>query len=309
MKRNCFIELLFPFAIILVLSFGLYLGGPYWNIIDNIQEGDFSSDTTSANYVLFSVAPQGISSSEIYSYALLVSDQDEINKIFRLVNKGISWSPCFDNIFIGFWENSYALELFVTVDEDCSRYNWRLKSYFHDLKKHPTHYIYNIRISEQTPPNKVVEDFENEQLDIFLMKGPNPNLPSIDITMYWFPENVEEWSIQKEDEGIKYFQSKLDKLTEIYTIVSIDEIRCGYIFKKGEHGCRLEANLKFEITTDLSEIEKLSEQLGLEVSNKKDNDYYFLQLVIEDSDLSNVQKTIMSKFDYVIDVFRFPAMD
>ena len=77
--------------------------------------------------------------------ALLISEPREIRKIARLVNRGVSISPCYDNIYIEFWEDPFERTSYQTIDEDCSYYNRKLKSYFDDLRNHPTHYIYVLK--------------------------------------------------------------------------------------------------------------------------------------------------------------------
>jgi hypothetical protein len=308
MKNGISNERLISIAFILILSIYIYIGCPVWNIVDNIQEGDFFYRSISANYVLIHFTPVG-SSSDVSFPALLISEPREIRRIARLVNRGVSISPCFDNIYIEFWENSFERPTYQTVDEDCSYYNRRLKSYFSDLRNQPTHYIYNIKIPVQIPPEKVVEDFEKENLTLFMLYGPTPNLPGIDINTKWFPENDQEWSLDKEEEGLAYLQSLIDKLAEIYPIASIKEARCGYMIAGGKHGCNLNASIVFELGTDLSKIEENANQLGLDVFSIKNNDYYFLPLVIEESYLPTVQKMIMTNFDYIIDVYRFPATE
>jgi hypothetical protein len=308
MKNEISNDRLFSFVVLLILGIIIYIGCPVWNIVDNIQEGDFFYRSASANYVLIHFTPTG-SGSDVSFPALLISEPREIRKIARLVNRGVSISPCFDNIYIEFWEDSFKRPTYQTVDEDCSYYNRKLKSYFDDLKNHPTHYIYNIKIPVQIPPEKVVEDFEKENLTPFLLYGSTPNLPRIHINTEWFPENEEEWSLEKEEEGLAYFQSIIDELAEIYPIVSIEETRCNYMIAGGEEGCKLNAYIVFELGTDLSEIEENANQLGLDVYSIKDNEYYFLPLVIEESDLPNVQKMVITKFDYVTDVYRFPATE
>ena len=120
-----------------------------------------------------------------------------------------------------------------------------------------------------------------------MLYGPTPNLPRIYINTKWFPENEEEWSLEKEEEGLAYFQSLIDKLAEIYPIVSIEEARCGYMIAGGKHGCSLDAYIVFELGTDLSKIEENANQLGLDVYGINDNEYYFLPIVIEESELPN----------------------
>ena len=241
--------------------------------------------------------------------ALLISEPREIRKIARLVNRGVSISPCFDNIYIEFWEDSFERPTYQTVDEDCSYYNRKLKSYFDDLKNHPTHYIYNIKIPVQIPPEKVVEDFEKENFTLFLLYGPTPHLPKIEVDLWLFTENEEEWSFKEQEARLDDLQSLIDELAEIYPIVSVEKSYCGGWRKASKHGYHFCADIMVTQDADLSKIEQHSNSLGLEVSDIEVNDYYFLQLVTDESELPNVQKMVITKFDYVTDVYRFPATE
>lgn len=302
MRKETKSRLIISIALFLLLIIGLYLFGPYWNIIDGILNLDLFPKTTS-NYVLVFISPHG----ESPNNALLISDPDEIDRIFHLVNKGISWSPCYDDIHIEFWESFYDLEFKETVDEDCSRYSLWLKPYFLKLRKQPTHYIYDIQIPVDILPETVIEDFKSLGLDLFRLYGPNINLPNIYIHTYWFPEESDEFSIQTEEAGIKYFQSIIDLIGETYPIDNTNELRCGYLNKGGVQGCSLSASLYFELGSDLSDIERFEEELDLLSLHVNDDDFYYLQLFINDSNHQYVNSKILSMLNYVTDVKKFPS--
>ena len=118
------------------------------------------------------------------SRALLITDLDEIRKVHALMSASVyTGHTCGFHWSVTFWASPSESVDGFSINEACDHYDPQLKPYFQRLRDRPTHFIYDLKIPVDIPPQHVIRDLQERNLAVFLLHGPNPHLPHITLAV------------------------------------------------------------------------------------------------------------------------------
>lgn len=279
-----------------------------------------NNDSTVAKYLLIRPTRSMANQLSKPNGVLLINDFREVTKTQTLFKNNNAFAhKCGTQWLIDFWKNETELTDEIAFNGECEQYEHNskqilgtIREFTNRIENAPPQYLYNLKVPSDMSPKMVLEKMANEQ-NIFFIYGIYQHLPSVTIQIVMTSklpkERAETAKIEAENK--KKGKIKLDSL-----VVRMDS------FSKIEHIGRVlnpisgsgaeevedvfEVNLKLQKGVNLADIEKLVNENGGNIKDKSNAEFYFVQLVSTQKTVGNIRDALLSKYDFVKDVFEFP---
>jgi len=169
----------------------------FWYIFLNINSQDKISKET--DYFIFSHS-KSYNFWEHSNAAILIADKDSINKLKSLLfdNDLLAEYLCgYDYEILFLTNNGKEVQKKMSLNTECDFYKENndiiqqfINSFIERIKKSPTHYIYNLKVSVDIPADSIIDEFNKEGKHLFLLSEKEDQYPAIKIT-YCEPDSRE----------------------------------------------------------------------------------------------------------------------
>lgn len=283
-------------------------------------QNTINNDSTAAKYLLIRPTRSMVNQLSKPNGVMPVSDFREVAKTQALFkNNNAFANRCGTQWLIDFWKSETELTDEIAFNGSCEQYESNSKQIMagitemtNRIERAPPQYMYNLKVSADILPKTVVEKMANEQ-NIFFIYGIYQHLPSVTIQVVMTNPLPKERAevVKMEEKNKKMGKSKIESL--IATIDSFAKIEnVGRVLNPTSGSSAEEVEDVFEVTlklpqaVDLAKIEQLINQNGGNIKDKNKPEFYFVQLVSAQKTVGTVRDFILSKYDFVKDIFDYP---
>lgn len=184
-------------------------------------------------------------------------------------------------------------------------------TYFQQLRKRPTHYIYQVGIASKVHYKKAIGEFAKQGFRLYKLQRPRDYewLPYVRVNSEQVVHNDENtnkswqyyWEAIYRLEDMKIKQIKQILAKEGFYLKEAHSIGASYS-TKGDVMRNERYKLYFPQGTDIKKVIDVLYKnggLGLQIKEMYDPPVYFLQLFHPSGSLKKVQKLVQKKFKYV----------
>lgn len=278
------------------------------------------NDSVAAKYLLIRPTRSLANQLSKPNSVMLISDFREINKTQTLFKNNAAYvHHCGAQWLIDFWKDETNLVDEIAFNGACEQYEHNskqilatIKEFTNRIESTPPQYLYNLKIPSDIAPKTVLDKLSGDQ-NIFFIYGMYQHLPSVVLRVVMtnlLPKERAE-ALKMAETNKKTGRAKLDNL-----VAKIDN------FSKVENIGRItnpvsgsgndeiedvfEVTLKFKRDANLLEIEKLINENGGNIQDKKNPEFYYVQLVSTQKSIGLVRDFIQLKYDFVKEILDYP---
>jgi hypothetical protein len=304
-------RLITPYLILII-----FLGDPS---VFYAQNG-VNSDSAVAKYLLIRPTRSLANQLSKPNSVMLISDFREISKTQALFKNNSAYAHrCGTQWLIDFWKDETSLVDEIAFNGDCEQYEHNskqilatIKEFTNRIQSAPPQYLYNLKIAAEMPPKMVLEKLSKDQT-IFFIYGIYQHLPSVTMRVVMTnllpKERIE--ALKMEEMNKKMGKMKMDSLvSKIDSFSKIENIGriTNPISGSGNNEIEdvFEVTLKLQQRVDLTRIEQFINANGGNIQDKKNPDFYYVQLVSTQKSLGAVRDFIQSKYEFIKEVLEYP---
>jgi hypothetical protein len=278
------------------------------------------NDSTVAKYLLIRPIRSLANQLSKPNSVMLISDFREINKTQALFKNNSAYAhKCGTQWLIDFWKDETSLVDEIAFNGECEQYEHNskqilatIKEFTNRVQSAPPQFLYNLKIAAEMSPKTVLEKLSNDQT-IFFIYGIYQHLPSVTMRVVvtnLLPKERSE-ALKVEEMNKKMGKLKMDSLiSKIDSMSKLENIGriTNPISGSGNNEIEdvFEVTLKLQQGVDLAKIEQFINANGGNIQDKKNPDFYFVQLVSTQKSLGAVRDFIQSKYDFVNEILEYP---
>lgn len=253
--------------------------------------------------------------------ALLISDKAEIAKFVKLFDGnqksrlhacGYQWRITFVRKSAeptDIWFNQACEEFVKKSEEICET----VQAKFSQIKKNPTHFVTDIGIDVNVPPDEVINKIKGiPNFKLFVLGDLDKRFPFIEIeskAVSEIPDDRKLWEKAKNEtrqkaETILTDESK--RLSQVFAVLKNGEFQPSMsMFGGGKIEENLKLKIFFQVGTKMEGIEKhLTEAKFI---RKNEPQVYFLQLVTSNRFSDSSAKQLSQNFSFIKETFAYTS--
>jgi hypothetical protein len=279
-----------------------------------------NNDSAVAKYLLIRPTRSMANQLRKPNSVMLINDFREITKTQALFKNNSAYAHrCGTQWLIDFWKDETSLVDEIAFNGNCEQYEHSnkqilatIKEFTNRIESTPPQYLYNLKIPADILPKTVLEKMSNEH-NIFFIYGMFQHLPSLTMRVVMTDslpkERVEIAKMEEKNKKMGKLRmdsliAKIDNLSKIDNIGRITNPTSGS--GNNEIEDVFEVTLKLKQGADLTKIEQFINANGGNIQDKKNPDFYFVQLVSTQKTVGAVNDFILPKYDFIKEIFEYP---